>query len=43
VAVGALADRDYARARELFREARRGLPRSRELPSYEALADSLAR
>lgn len=43
VAVGALADRDYVRARELFGEARRGLRRSRELPAYEALADSLAR
>jgi len=43
VAVGALADRDYARARDLFAEARRGLPRSRELPGYEALAQSLAR
>ncbi len=43
VAVGALADRDYGRARELFAEARRGLPRSRELPAYEALAASLAR
>ena len=43
VAVGALADRDYVRARDLFAEARRGLPRSRELPGYEALAESLAR
>jgi spermidine synthase len=43
VAVGALADRDYVRARELFAEARKGLPKSRELPAYEALADSLAR
>ncbi|PYQ49682.1 MAG: spermidine synthase [Acidobacteria bacterium] len=43
VAVGALADRDYGRARDLFAEARRGLPRSRELPGYEALAESLAR
>ena len=43
VAVGALADRDYARSRDLFAEARRGLPKSRELPAYEALAQSLAR
>jgi len=42
-AVGALGDRDYPRARDLFTEARRGLPRSRELPLYQALADSLAR
>lgn len=43
VAVGALADRDYGRARDLFAEARRGLPKSKELPAYQALADSLAR
>jgi spermidine synthase len=43
VAVGALADRDYGRAHVLFAEARRGLPKSRELPAYEALADALAR
>ena len=41
-AVGALGDRDYARAQALFAEARRGLPGNRELPAYEALAASLA-
>ena len=42
-AVGALSDRDYRRARDLFAEARRGMPGERELPGYEALAASLAR
>jgi predicted membrane-bound spermidine synthase len=42
-AVGALSDRDYHRARDLFAEARRGMPGERELPAYEALAASLAR
>jgi hypothetical protein len=43
VGVGALSDRDYLRARDLLAEARKGLPRSKELPGYEALAASLAR
>jgi hypothetical protein len=42
-AVGALSDRQYGRARDLFDEARRGLPQAREIPQYESLAGSLAR
>lgn len=42
-AIGALSDRQYARARDLFDEARRGLPQAREIPQYESLAASLAR
>jgi len=49
-AIGALSDRHYRRAAELFAEARRarvgarfGLPPDRELAQYEALASSLAR
>ncbi|HUJ12371.1 MAG TPA: spermidine synthase [Thermoanaerobaculia bacterium] len=42
-AVGALSDHDFARARDLFAEARRGLPKASEIPQYEALASSLAR
>ncbi len=42
-AVGALSDRHYARARDLFAEARGGFPRARELEAYQSLAASLAR
>ena len=41
--IGALSDRQYARARDLFDEARRGLPQARDIPQYESLAASLAR
>ena len=41
-AIGALSDRQYPRAQELFAEARRGLPGERELADYQALAASLA-
>ena len=43
LAVGALSDRDYARAASLFAEAERGMPADRELPAYQKLADRLSR
>lgn len=41
--VGALSDRDYARASALFAEAARGMPGNRELRDYRMLADTLSR